>query len=185
MNRILFVIAALVLASSAAIAQPRPMEASTTKQPAVTAAPAPASFEAKYEGGMFGFNQREVGTLKFDDENGRLVFFGKDQKEKFHIPYKSVLVIYPQSRSVTSTTGQVVRNIPLPGAMLGGLIKEKRRYLILHFDDPDVDAAKGMVNFKLEDKELLDSVIQTLAGKAKLTQRGDAYYRPRPIKNEI
>ena len=53
--------------------------------------------------------KKEDGTLKFDDENERLVFFGKDQKEKFQIPYKSVLVIYPQSKSVTSTTGNVVR----------------------------------------------------------------------------
>ena len=134
---------------------------------------------------MFGFNKKEEGTLKFDDENERLVFYGEDQKEKFHIPYKSVLVIYPQSKSVTSTTGNVVRHIPLPGAGLAGLIKEKRRYLVLHFDDPDVEAAKGVLNFKLEDKVLLDSVIQSLAGKAKLTQRGDAYYRPRQIKNEI
>ncbi len=122
--------------------------------------------------------------LKFDDDNQRLVFFGKDQKEKFSIPYKSVQVIYPQSRSVTSTTGQVVRNIPLPGAFLDTLIKEKRRYLVLHFDDPDVEA-RGLVNFKLDNKELLDSVLQSLAGKANLTQRGDAYYRPKKIKNEI
>jgi hypothetical protein len=185
MNRILLIIVALILGSSAAIAQPRPVETSSKQPAASPAAPAPASFEAKYEGGMFGFTQREEGTLKFDDENERLVFFGKDQKEKFHIPYKSVLVIYPQSKSVTSTTGNVVRHIPLPGAGLAGLIKEKRRYLIMHFDDPDVEAAKGVLNFKLEDKVLLDSVIQTLAGKAKLTQRGDAYYRPKQIKNEI
>jgi hypothetical protein len=146
---------------------------------------APPSFPAKYEGGMFGFNEKEVGTLKFDDDNQRLVFFGKDQKEKFHIPYKSVLVIYPQSKSVTSTGGNVVRHIPLPGAGLAGLIKEKRRYLVLHFDDPDVEAARGLANFRLDNKELLDSVIQSLAGKAKLTQRGDAYYRPKKIKNEI
>jgi hypothetical protein len=146
---------------------------------------APASFEAKYEGGMFGFSKKEEGTLRFDDANERLVFFDKQQKERFHIPYKSVMVIYPQSRSVTSTAGHVVRNIPLPGAILGGLIKEKRRYLILHFDDPDVEAARGLVNFKLDNKALLDSVIQSLAGKASLTQRGDAYYRPKKIKNEI
>ena len=126
MNRILFVIAALVLASSAAFAQPRPVEASTKPPAATPATPAPASFGAKYEGGMFGFNEKEEGTLKFDDANERLVFFGKDQKEKFHVPYKSVLVIYPQSKSVTSTTGNVVRHIPLPGAGLAGLIKEKR-----------------------------------------------------------
>ncbi len=134
---------------------------------------------------MFGYNQKEVGLLKFDDENKRLVFFGKDMKEKFHIPYKSVNVIYPQSKSVTSTAGNVVRHIPLPGAGLAGLIKQKRRYLVLHFDDPDIEAAKGILNFKLENKELLDSVLRSLAAKAELTQRGDAFYRLRKIKNEI
>lgn len=185
MKRIVLIIAALVLASSAVFSQPRPVDTSTKQPSAAAVAAAPSSFEAKYEGGMFGFNQKEVGTLKFDDDNERLVFFGKDQKEKFHIPYKSVLVIYPQSKSVTSTTGNVVRHIPLPGAGLAGLIKEKRRYLIMHFDDPDVDAAKGALSFKLEDKELLDSVIHTLAEKANLTQRGDAYYRPKGAKGDI
>ena len=181
MNRILLITIALLLGASAVMAQPRPADASS-KPAAEAVAPAPASFEAKYEGGMFGFNKREVGKLKFDDENQRLIFFGKDQQEKFHIPYKSVLVIYPQSKSVTSTTGNVVSAIPLPGAFLGGLIKEKRRYLILHFDDPDV-AARGVVNFKLDNKALLDSVIQSLAGKSQLTKRGDAFYRPRKAGN--
>jgi len=185
MNRILFIITAFFLGSASIFAQPRPVEASAKQPSAAPAASAPVSFEAKYEGGMFGYNQKEVGLLKFDDENERLVFFGKDQKEKFHIPYKSVNVIYPQSKSVTSTTGNVVRHIPLPGAGLAGLLKEKRRYLVLHFDDPDVEAARGILNFKLENKVLLDSVLQSLAGKAKLTKRGDAYYRPRKIKNEI
>src|SRR5687767_2700790 len=182
MNRILLLIVALFLSVTAVVAQPRPAE--STQKPSTSASTAPVSFAAKYEGGMFGFTKREVGTLRFDDDNERLVFFGADQKEKFHIPYKSVLVIYPQSKSVTSNTGNIVRHIPLPGAGLGGLIKEKRRYLVMQFDDPDV-AARGLVNFKLEDKALLDSVIRSLAGKAKLTQRGDAYYRPRTIKNEI
>ena len=184
MNRILLLITALLLSAAAVSAQPRPAEASS-KSPAVAANPAPPSVQAKYEGGMFGYTQKEAGTLKFDDANERLVFLGKDQKEKFHIPYDAILVIYPQSKSVTSTTGNVVRHIPLPGAGLAGLLKEKRRYLILHFEDPDVEAAKGLLSFKLEDKALLDSVIQSLAGEAKLTQRGDAYYRPRKIKNEI
>lgn len=186
MKRIYFLLVALFVCAYAVSAQPRPVEGSSkAKAVSTPTAAAPLSFQAKYEGGMFGFSKKEEGTLKLDDENQRLVFYGKDQKEKFQIPYKSVLVIYPQSRSVTSTTGQVLRNIPLPGAMLGGLIKEKRRYLILQFDDPDVEAARGTVNFKLDNKALLDSVIQSLAGKANLTQRGDAYYRPKKIKNEI
>lgn len=173
----------IVCFAAGSFGQPRPVD--KPAQPAAPkAAPAPESFTAKYEGGLFGYNEKQEGRLKFDDANERLVFFGKDQKEMFSIPYHSLLVIYPQSRSVTSNTGNVVRHIPLPGAVLGGLIREKRRYLILHFDDPDVDA-KGVVNFKLANKELLDSVIQALGEKAKLTQRGDAYYRKREPKTEI
>jgi hypothetical protein len=185
MKRVYFLIIALFLCAGPIVAQPRPVDASSKSTAPAAVKAAPPSFEAKYEGGMFGFSKKETGMLKFDDENQRLVFFGKDQQEKFHIPYKSVLVIYPQSRSVTSTAGHVVRNIPLPGSILGGLIKEKRRYLVLHFDDPDVEAARGLVNFKLDNKELLDSVIHSLAGKSNLTQRGEAYYRPKAIKNEI
>ena len=184
MKRIYFLIVVVCACASAAFAQPRPVEPAATlpsKPHALSTAPAPTSFAAKYEGGMFGFSKKEEGTLKFDDDNQRLIFIGKNQKEMFHIPYDAVLVIYPQSKSVTSTAGQVVKNVPLPGAMLGGLIKEKRSYMILHFEDPDIEAARGVVNFKLATKELLDSVIQSLAGKADLAQRGDAFYRPKKI----
>lgn len=166
-----------------AFAQPRPVDRAST--PVTPAKPAPVSFTAKYEGGLFGFTEKETGTLKFDDDNERIVFLGKDQKEKFGIPYKSLIVVSPQSRSVTSNTGNVVSNIPLPGAgIAGGFIKEKRRYVLLQFNDPDADA-RGVTTFKLSSKELLDSVIQTLGEKAKMTQRGDAYYRPRVIKTDI
>ena len=138
----------------------------------------PESVSVKYEGGLFGYSDKEEGTLKFDDVNERLVFYGKDGKEKFSMPYGSMLIVYPQSKSVTTTAGSIVKALPLPGAMLGGLIKEKRRYLIVHFDDPDVDA-KGVINFKLETKEVLDAVIDAIVDKADLVQRGDAYYRPR------
>ena len=184
MNRIIVFITVLFLSAAGASAQPRPVEASS-KSAASPANPAPPSFAAKYEGGMFGFTEKEEGTLKFDNENDRLVFFGKDQKEKFHIPYPAVLMIYPQSKSVTPTAGSVISHIPLPGAGLAGLIREKRRYLVMHFNDPDVEAARGVMSFKLENKELLDSVLRSLAEKARLTQRGDAYYRPKQIKREL
>lgn len=168
--------AAFFVFSTNAFAQVRPID--TNKQETKQTKPAPTSFTAKYEGGMFGFNDDEEGTLRFDDENKRIVFFGKDQKEKFAIPFSSMLIVYPQSRRENSTTTNVVKNLPLPGAGLAGFIKDKRKYLIINFDDPDVDA-KGTVNFKLDDKDLLDSVVKTIAEKAKLTQRGDAYFRPR------
>jgi hypothetical protein len=123
------------------------------------------------------------GTLKFDDTNSRLVFYGEDQKELFGIPYDAFTVIYPQSKAVTSTTGNVVKWIPLPGAGLAGFIKEKRRYLIIQFDDPDIDA-KGTINFKVENKAMLDAVLLALADKAGLQQRGDAYYKPKTVKKD-
>jgi len=182
MKNIFLLAGFLTLFSVCAIAQPRPIE---QKKPAPTPkTQAPESFEAKYEGGMFGYSTKETGTLKFDDFNSRLVFYGKDQKEKFSVPYAAMLVIYPQSQSVQSTTGAVASHIPLPGAGLLGLMREKRRYLVVQFDDPDVDA-KGLINFKLENKELLDAVLSTLGEKAKLEQRGDAYYRPKKAKSDI
>jgi len=157
-------------------AQPRLVVNKTEKNPAALA---PASFEAKYEGGMFGFSRKEVGTIRFDDANFRLVFFSKQNKELFSIPYKAMIVIYPQSQSVQSTTGKVIQNIPLPGAGLAGIfMKEKKRYLIINFDDPELDA-KGTVNFKLDDAKMLGSAIQTLGDKAEMQQRGDAFYRPK------
>jgi hypothetical protein len=175
MKQILFSIGVVLLFGGLTFAQPRPLE---TSKPAKQAnvAPAPESFEAKYEGGMFGVSEKQIGTVKFDDENEQLIFIGKDQQQKFHIPYHSVLVIYPQSKSVTTTAGTVVGAVAGP---LGDLMKEKRQYLIVHFDDPDIESAKGIVNFKLSNKELLDSVLVGLAEKAKLVQRGDAYYRPK------
>ena len=181
MKSVIWLICSVFLLTAGVNAQPRPVAASTTT---VVRAAAPSTFEAKYEGGMFGFNEREVGMLKLDDDNQRLVFFGKNKKESFGIPYRSLLVLSPSSKSVTSTTGNVVKNIPLPGAALGGLIKEKKRYLVVQFDDPDVDA-KGVINFKIDDKELLESVIQTLGKKANLAPRGDAYYRSRVQRTDF
>lgn len=165
--------------SALAYAQPRPVG---SDKPVVKAPAAPESFEAQYEGGVVGFSGKMAGTLKFDDPNLRLVFYSKENKEIFHIPYDALIVIYPQSQAVTTTAGNVIKYIPLPGAGLAGFIKEKRRYMIATYDDPDVDA-KGTVNFRLATKELLDSVLQTLADKAQLVQRGDAFYRPRALKS--
>ncbi len=174
----------LLIGVAAVSAQPRPMEKGTNKTEtnSTPKKSAPASFEAKYEGGMFGFDKKETGVLKFDDINQRLIFFGKDQKEKFSIPYKSLLVVSPQSQSVRSTTGTVISAVPLPGAGLAGLLRKKNRYLVINFDDPDVNA-HGIANFKLDNLDLLESVVSTLGEKAELSQRGDAYYRPKNQSN--
>jgi hypothetical protein len=162
--------------SMIAFAQPRPNQPTVSNK---TVAKAPERVATKYEGGMFGYSKKEEGVLTFDDANERLVFFGKDGKEKFSIPYQSMLVIMPSSKSQTSTTGTVVSNIPIPGAgLLGSVIKEKKHYLVIQFADPDVDRANGITNFKIENKDLLESIIFTLGEKAKMKQRGEAFYRP-------
>lgn len=189
MKRNLILLFVCLLSNVAAIsAQPRAMEkkpdAKIVQKP-IAVAPAPNSFAAKYDGGMFGYSKKEKGTLKFEDSNERIVFYGKDGKEKFSVPYKAMLIISPHSRSQRSTTGQVIGAIPLPGVGLASLfLREKLRYLVINFDDPQVEA-RGTVNFKVANKELLASVIQTLGEKANMLQRGDAFYRPKdPSKTD-
>ena len=182
MKKILFFLALSLFACASFVsAQPRPADKTQTPT-AASVKPAPSSFTAKYEGGLYGYAKKEEGMLKFDDGNSRLVFYSKDGKEKFGIPYKSMLIVSPQSQSVQSTAGKVVSVVPYAG-LLGGFIKEKRRYLVINFDDPDVEA-KGLVNFRIDDRNLLDSVIAALGAKAELKARGDAYYRPKAIKIE-
>jgi hypothetical protein len=173
MKKIIISLSIVLFTVSIAFAQPRPVE---NDDAARLAAKAPASFEAKYQGGMFGFKEKEDGTLKFDDANERIVFYGKNGKEKFSIPYKTMTMVYPNSDSATSTTGNVVSHIPLPGAGLASLMKEKRRYLVIQFEDEEVDML-GSVNFRVEDRDTLESVIHALGTKGKMKQRGDAYYR--------
>jgi hypothetical protein len=178
MKKLIFLSSIILCFSAITFAQPRPVEKSEKKQEAKAEnkTPAPNSFAAKYEGGMFGFDKSETGTLKFDDPNERIVFFDKAQKERFSVPYAAMLMVYPQSKSVRSTTSTVVSHIPLPGAGLAGLIRSKKSYLVVQFNDPELDA-RGIVNFKLENKDLLERVVSTLGEKAKLTQRGGAFYR--------
>jgi len=177
MKKILFsLVFALFVCAAVVSAQVRPTPKSADSTAAQTTAQ--TSFNAKYEGGMFGFEDKREGTLKFDDVNERLVFFSKDQKEQFALPYDAMVLVYTGTRSVRSGTATAVSVIPLPGAGLAGLLREKRRYLTIQFSDPNIEA-RGIVNFKLDNDKTRDSVIHTLGKKAKLTQRGDAYYRQR------
>ena len=117
MKQIFISIGVLLLSVGFCFAQPRPIP---TEKPKVSVAPAPPMFAVKYEGGMFGYSKKEPGTVKFDDENERLVFSGEDQKEKFQIPYRSILLIYPQAKSVNTTAGTVV------GAVAGDALPIKQ-----------------------------------------------------------
>jgi hypothetical protein len=173
MKKRLFIALALFIVPIAASAQPKPAE-----QDAQVPANLPASFEARYEGGIFGSAGKEKGQLKFDDANLRVVFYKKDGKEMFGIPYDALVVIYPDSKEGVSKTGNVASRLPLPGAGLFGLMTKSTKYLVLNFNDADVDAA-GTANFKFDEKDDLLMFINALGAKAKMTKRGDAYYRPK------
>src|SRR5258706_3800737 len=174
MKKLLFATLAACCFPLVICAQPHPVEKATTPIPAN----APTSYEARYEGGVFGASAKESGTLKMDDVNERVIFYKKDQKEMFSIPYSALLVIYPDSQVAVSKTGNVVSRVPIPGAGLAGLINSTTKYVIINFDDPDIDA-KGTANFKFDDNDKLLAFINTLGQKAKMKQRGDAYYKPK------
>ena len=153
-------------------AQPRPVPAaSDTKN-------TPDAYGARYEGGIFGASAKEKGTLKFDDVNLRVVFYRLDGREMFSLPYDALLVIYPDSKESVPQSGKVISALPVPGAGLANLMSKSTKYAILTFDDPDIDV-KGSASFRFDQKEQLLAFINKLGTKAKMTQRGDAFYRPK------
>jgi hypothetical protein len=180
----------VALTTAAAFAQGPRAATKDTTQPAAAAgvtapkpAPAPQSFKAKYEGGIFGYNKKQDGTLSFDDGNKRLVFRNKEQKEVLSIPYSALIGAYGDTKAGRPKAAQVVGALPLPyGAnMLSWLARKKYRYLTLQFNDAD-NGARGLTSFKVETKELLNSVLYTLAEKAELEARGDGYIRHVVVK---
>ena len=146
-----------------------------------TPAPAPATVKAKYEGGVIGYGKTD-GTLNFDDANSRLLFRDKQNKEVFSVPYDVVMAAYADTTARRSTAATVAASTIPYGLGLPALLlpKNKKRYLIVNYSDPDTKA-QGMTSFKIENKEMLTSVLYTLGQKAGLTQRGDAFVRRRDL----
>jgi len=172
---LLLTLAACVAAHSQ---RPRNIEpATTTATDASKAIPpqAPQTMKAKYEGGVFGHRKTMEGTLSFDDTNKRLLFRNKQQKEVLFIPYQAVISAFADTQKRRPGAATVASHIPYIGFPLG-FIKTKVRYLTLQFSDPDTNVS-GVTSFRLDNKELVDSAVYTLANKAGLTPRGEIYVR--------
>jgi hypothetical protein len=167
---------ALVLAiSAAAVAQrPRAVTEDTT-QPTGPSTPAPSTMKAKYEGGVFGYPNKKDGTLTLDTMNTRLVFRDSKQKELFSIPFGSITGAYSDTHKVQPAAATVASHVPLYG-IPASFVKTKVRYLTVQYDDPDSKAA-GITSFRLENKEILESLLYALANQAGLTKRGEIYVR--------
>jgi hypothetical protein len=149
---------------------------SSTRMPAPPAAP--QTFKAKYEGGIVGYMKKQDGTLTFDDTNSRLLFRNKQNKEVLFIPYKAISAAYPDTQSRRPTAATVIGSVPVPYGLNipAWFIRKKYRYMTLNFEDPDTNVS-GITSFKVENKQILESVLYTLADKAELTARGDGYIR--------
>jgi len=166
-----------VMAATVCAQRPRAIE-KTVPTDATKAAPsaAPETMKAKYEGGVFGYNKTMEGTLSFDDTNQRLLF-RKDQKAIFFIPYKAVNSAFADTQKRRPTAATVAQHVPFYGWPLG-FIKTKVRYLTLQYSDPDTNVS-GVTSFRLDNKDMVDSAVFTLASKAGLVPRGEIYVRKR------
>jgi hypothetical protein len=177
--------AAILLAATGAEAQrtstiSTPAPANEVKPPvpgvAANVPPAPQTVKVKYEGGVFGYNKKMDGTLTFDDQNRRLVFREKKSgQEKISINYASIASAFADTQSKRPIAADVAARATI-FALPALLIKKKFRYLTLQYNDPDSNAT-GITSFKMENKEILASVLNTLAQKAGMTQRGEVFVR--------
>jgi hypothetical protein len=157
--------------------RPRSMEpAEQAKASAPKPAPAPKTVKAKYEGGVFGYNKTMEGTLTFDDENNRLIFKDKKPPKEISIPYTAITSAFADTQKRRPAAATVASHIPSIFALPAAFIKTKVRYLTLQYYDAD-SHVNGVTSFKLQNKDVLASVLATLADKADMTQRGDIYVK--------
>lgn len=151
----------------------------------VAAPPAPPKVvPAKYMGGFASYRKKQEGMLTFDDRNQRLVFRDKNEKEVISISYDAVMVAFADHetrRLMGSGTQSVVLGTAGILGLPGLLFKKKFEYLTIQFEDPET-YLKGTTQFKLKNKEIIDSVAYALAQRAGLVQQGAIYTRRRVIQ---
>jgi len=164
-----------VLCTGALAQRPRTADSGPGKTP--DPPPAPKSVKAKYEGGVFGYRNTMNGTLIFDDDNKRLVFKDNKPPKEIQIPYEAITSAFADTQKRRPTAATVASNIPLYG-IPAGFIKTKVRYLTIQFQDP-YSKVSGITSFKLENKQMLESVLKALAEKTGMTLRGDVYVKKR------
>lgn len=174
MKSILLMILMLV-ATSAVVAQ-RPRSMNQTPETKPKPAPAPSSVKAKYEGGVFGYNKTMEGMLTFDDANRRLLFKDRKTPKEIHIPYDAIASAFADTQKRRPAAATVVSHIPVIFTLPARFIKTKVRYLTVQYNDQDT-RINGITSFRLQNKEMLASVLATLAEKTGMTQRGDIYVK--------
>ena len=149
------------------------------------APPAPPKVvPAKYMGGFASYRKKQEGMLTFDDRNQRLVFRDKNEREVISISYDAVMVAFADHET-RRLMGDGTKSVVLGTAGILGLpamlLKKKFEYLTIQFEDPET-YLRGTTQFKLKDKDIIDSMAYALAQKAGLIQQGAIYTRRRVIQ---
>ena len=106
-----------------------------------------------------------------------MLFRNDKKKEVFFIPYNAVTSAFADTQKRRPAAATVAQNVPYLGWPLG-LIKTKVRYLTIQYSDPDTRVS-GVTSFRLENKDLVDSALFTLANKAGMVPRGEVYIKKR------
>ena len=166
------------LATGAYAQRPREIEPEGSK--ITSTIPVPKTVNAKYEGGVFGYTKTMEGTLTLDDENSQLLFKDKKTPKQLHIPYAAVTSAFADTQKRQPAAATVASQVPLIYSFPAHFIKTKVRYLTIQYSDPD-SQQNGITSFKLENKELLNSVLVALAEKTGMTQRGDIYVKKKEV----
>ena len=165
--------------------QQEAQDGKATPKVSVVAPPAPPKVvPAKYMGGFASYRKKQEGMLTFDDRNQRLVFRDKNEKEVISISYEAVMVAFGDYES-RRLLGQGSSSVLLAGAGILGapalLLKKKFEYLTIQFEDPET-YLRGTTQFKLKNKDIVDSMAYALAQKAGLVQQGAIYTRRRVMQ---
>ena len=105
-----------------------------------------------------------------------MLFRNQQQKEVVFIPYDAVTSAFADTQKRQPAAATVAGAVPLIYALPAHFIRKKVRYLTVQYSDQDTRMA-GITSFKLENKEMVASVLRTLSEKAGLTTRGEVYIR--------
>jgi len=183
--RIVFTLLLVGALLGGAFAQrPRTIDPEPAKTPAPAPRTAPTTVKAKYEGGVFGYRNTMEGTLTFDDTNNRLLFKDKKPPKEISIPYESITSAFSDTHKRQPAAATVASQVPTIYSLPARFIKTKVRYLTIQYSDPD-SRVSGITSFKLDNKELLESFLATLANKAGMTLRGDIYVKKRDDSSKL
>ena len=165
-----------VLGAGVSAQRPRTIEKDPTAKPATP--PAPQSVKAKYEGGVFGYTKTMEGTLSFDDANNQLLFQDKKTPKQIHIPYEAITSAFADTKKVQPKAATIAGAVPMIYTLPAQFIKTKVRYLTIQYSDLDTRVS-GITSFRLDNREIIESVLAALADKSGMTLRGDIYVKKR------